>query len=394
MIRKPKSLRKTPKTRIPPGDPASLSPVSGKRSEQVRHTGSFSGLFIIPLLVSIVGLFFVYEASSILSLDKTGDSFHYLKLQLVWITAGFVFMIIVSFLDYHFWSRIAFFLMVLSIVLLVIVLIPAIGKVGGGARSWIDLGPFNLQPTELAKFATILYLASWLVQREVKKFSTFLILLSLLLFLIILQPDIGTAIVIFSLGVMIYFLAGKDIYKLLIFVPLGIAAFVGLITAAPYRFNRLIAFMNPQIDPQGISFHINQILISLSSGNVFGKGFGASRQKYLFLPEAHTDSVFAIIGEELGFVGAATLVIIYMMLMYLLYRLYCSTNDRFGRALAGGVFVYFGLQIIVNLGGMVALMPLTGVPLPFISYGGSHIVISFILMGIALNIARQNAREG
>jgi cell division protein FtsW len=203
----------------------------------------------------------------------------------------------------------------------------------------------------------------------------------------------ATAIVIFSLSTMIYFIAGKDLFKLLVFIPAGAAAFFFLIKAAPYRFNRLVAFMNPSADPLGVTYHINQILISLANGGMFGKGFGASRQKYLYLPEPHTDSIFAIIGEEFGFIGAAVLVIAFAMLVYMLYRVYEMAPDNYGKLLAGGIFVFFSLQTIVNLGGMVNIMPLTGVPLPFISYGGSHILISFVLMGIAINIARQGVKN-
>lgn len=351
----------------------------------------FGGLLLVPLLLSLFGLFFVYEASSILSMDLFGDSFHYLRLQAVWVSAGFVLMLLFAFFDYKKLFILSFPLMLAAIAFLIVVLIPSIGQVRGGARGWIDLGPFNFQPTEFAKVATIIYLASWFVQKEKKRFTSFLVLLGFMMFLIILQPDIGSAIVIFCLAIMIYFLAGKDVWKLLLFVPLGIGAFFLLIKAAPYRFNRLVAFLDPKADPLGISFHINQILISLSNGGLFGRGFGASRQKYLILPEAHTDSIFAIIGEEFGFIGASVFVIALAMLVYLLYRVYDTAKDPFGKLLAGGIFVFFALQAIVNLGGMVALMPLTGVPLPFISYGGSHILISFVLIGIAMNVVRQSA---
>ena len=277
-------------------------------------------------------------------------------------------------------------MMLVTIGLLLAVLV--IGKEINGAKGWIDLGPFNLQPTEFAKLSIIIYLSSWFVQKENKRFISFFVLLSLLLFLIILQPDVGSAIVIFLLSSCIYFLAGKDWYKLLIFVPLGGLAFFMLIKAAPYRLNRLLAFMNPDQDPLGVSYHINQILISLASGGFFGKGFGASRQKFLFLPEAHTDSIFAIIGEEFGFVGASIIVIAFIALLYMLYKVYVTTTEPFGKLLSGGIFIYFALQALVNLGGMVALMPLTGVPLPFISYGGSHLIPSFALLGIVVNILR------
>lgn len=342
-------------------------------------------------MLSLFGLFFVFEASSVYGLNEFGDSFHFLRLQAIWLTIGSFLLLFFSFFNYKNLRYFAVPGLLATITLLILVLIPGIGSLINGARSWIDLGPFNLQPTELAKFTTIIYLATWFSQKENKRFFSFFLLLCFMLFLIILQPDIGSAIVIFSLAVMIYFLAGKDWYKLLVFVPLGVIVFYGLIKAAPYRFNRLVAFMNPQEDPLGVSYHINQILISLASGGIFGKGFGASRQKFLFLPEAHTDSIFAIIGEEVGFIGVAVLVFMFSMFIYMLYRVYFSTDDPFGRVLAGGIFIYFALQVIVNLGGMVALMPLTGVPLPFMSYGGSHLLPAFAMLGIAINIVRQSS---
>lgn len=368
-----------------------------KRQNQNKKASvwkSAPGLVVFPLILSAFGLFFVYEASSILSLELYDNSFHFLQLQALWIFAGFFLLIFFSFFDYRKLYFLAFPIMIATIILLIVVLIPGIGKEVNGARSWIDLGFFNLQPTEFAKFATIIYLAAWFVQKERKQFLSFFVLLSFLMLLIILQPDIGTAIVIFSLSTLIYFIAGKDWYKLLIFVPLGAAAFFFLIKSAPYRFNRLVAFLDPQADPQGVSYHINQILISLANGGILGQGFGASRQKYLFLPEAHTDSIFAIIGEEFGFIGGSVFVIVFAMFTYMLYRVYAVAEDPFGKVLAGGIFIFFALQSIVNLGGMVALMPLTGVPLPFISYGGSHILPSYALIGIAISIFRHNALKG
>lgn len=328
----------------------------------------------------------MYEASSVISLELVGDSFYYAKLQSMWIALGLVVMIICSFIPYRTWNRFSVFGMMISIVLLMIVLIPAFGTAAGGARSWIDLGFFNIQPTELAKPALLIYLASWFSGRGNMRFLQFLVLVSFLIFLVVLQPDVGSAIIMFTIAVTVYFLVAKDFYKLIFLIPLGIAAFFLLIKIAPYRLNRLISFINPQADPLGTSYHINQILISLASGGLFGTGFGASRQKYLFLPEAHTDSIFAIIGEELGFIGAGVFVITYAALIFLLFRVYQYCNDPFGKVLAGGIFIFFAIQTIVNLGGMVALMPLTGVPLPFLSYGGSHLIPSFALIGIAINI--------
>jgi cell division protein FtsW len=176
---------------------------------------------------------------------------------------------------------------------------------------------------------------------------------------------------------------------LLLLLPVSAGAFFLLVKSSPYRAKRFLAFMDPKSDPSGIAYHVNQILISLSNGGLLGRGFGSSRQKYLFLPEAHTDSIFAIIGEEVGFIGSVLLIFALFVLLYKIYEVVIHAPDRFGRLLAGGILGYFGLQIAINLGGMVSLFPLTGVPLPFFSYGGSNLLISFAFMGILLNIARK-----
>ncbi|MBI4226226.1 putative lipid II flippase FtsW [Candidatus Roizmanbacteria bacterium] len=346
-------------------------------------------LFTIPIILSLVGLFFVFEASSIRSFQEFGDSFHFLKLQLIWVGLGLTAMIFFSFFDYHKLYYLSFLFILGTIILLSVVLLPGVGQEAGGARRWIDFGFFNLQPTELAKLSVIIYLSSWFMNRERKRFFSFIILLSILMFLIILQPDMGTAVIVFSLSVTIYFLAGIELWYLIILIPISLGIFFLLVKISPYRLRRLLAFFDPKLDPLGITYHINQILISLESGGLVGLGLGASRQKYLYLPEAHTDSIFAIIGEEFGFIGGALLIVIYLYLMYRIYQIALHAPDRFGKFLAGGAFAFFNLQAIVNLAAMVNILPLTGVPLPFISYGGSNLLVSFILMGVLINIAKR-----
>ncbi|MEX1052341.1 MAG: putative peptidoglycan glycosyltransferase FtsW [Patescibacteria group bacterium] len=353
---------------------------------------SYKNIYLFVLALAFVGLFFIFEASSVRGFNEYSDSFHFFKLQAMWITAGFFLMFFFSRLNYHRLYYLAFPLMLVTIVTLLLVLLPGIGSSAGGARRWIDLGIINFQPTELAKFSIIIYLSSWFLNRERKRFASFVGLLSILMFLIILQPDLGTAIIIFSISVAIYFIAGVQIHYLFLFIPFALAAFYFLINISPYRFRRLTAFLDPSTDPLGIGYHINQILISLSNGGLFGLGFGISKQKYLYLPEAHTDSIFAIISEEFGFVGGFLLILALMALLYKIYVVAYSATDRLGKYLAGGILAYFGLQIIINLGGIVSLLPLTGVPLPFISYGGSNLLVSFSLIGILINIAKRTKR--
>lgn len=349
----------------------------------------FWRLLILPILLSFVGLVFIFEASSIKSFKEFNDSFYFLKLQTFWVFLGIIVMLFFLNLDYHKLYYISFYLMFFNILLLILVLIPGVSQTVGGAKRWINLGFFNIQPTELAKFTTIIYLCSWFLHRERKRFFAFLILLSLIIFFIILQPDLGTAFLIFLIFILIYLYAGIDLYYLFFLIPLATVVFLFLIKIAPYRFRRFLSFLNPSQDPLNAGYHINQIFISLANGGFFGLGLGASRQKYLFLPEAHTDSIFAIITEEFGFLGAVIIIFFYIYFLQLLFFTITKTKDRFGFLLTSAIFSLFSLEILINLGGIVNLIPLTGIPLPFISYGGSNLLISYALVGISLNVLRQ-----
>ena len=349
----------------------------------------FTTLVTIPLILSLVGLIFIFEASAVNSARQFSDSLHYLKSQMIWIFFGLIVMTIFSFFDYRKLYFLSFVSLILTIVLLVVVLIPGIGSSAGGARRWIDFGFFNLQPTELAKFSIIIYLSSWFTNKEKKRFLPFITLMGFVVFLIILQPDMGTAIIVFLISLIIYYFSGANLMDFIVILGGAIVSFYLLIKISPYRLNRLLAFFNPDIDPLGISYHINQIFISLSGGGLLGRGFGASRQKYLFLPEAHTDSIFAIIGEEYGFVGALILISLYFVFVYKIYHLIRLSPDRLSRLVMIGIFAFFNLQFIINLAGIVGLFPITGVPLPFLSYGGSNLLISFALIGIMMNIEKR-----
>jgi len=349
----------------------------------------FIPLITIPVILSIVGLVFIFEASAVNSARQFGDSLHYLKSQGAWIFLGLIVMTIFSFIDYKNLYFLSFVSLILTVALLIIVLIPGVGSKIGGARRWIDLGFFNLQPTELAKFSIIIYLSSWFSSKEKNRFLPFISLICFLVFLIILQPDMGTAIIIFLISIIIYYFSGAKFTDFIYIFGGSIVSIYFLIKLSPYRFNRLLAFLNPSVDPLGISYHINQIFISLSSGGFFGRGFGASRQKYLFLPEAHTDSIYAIIGEEYGFVGGIILIGLYFVFVYKIYHMIRLSPDRLSRLILIGIFAFFNLQFIINLAGMTGLFPIVGVPIPFLSYGGSNLLISFALIGIMVNIERR-----
>ncbi|MGB9707164.1 MAG: FtsW/RodA/SpoVE family cell cycle protein [Microgenomates group bacterium] len=353
------------------------------------NTNSRSTLVIIPILLTVFGLFFIFEASSVYSFTYYGDSFYFLKLQLIWFLFSFLIMFFLSRFNYRHFYYLAFYIMILTILLLMVVLIPGIGHQVKGARRWIDFGFFNFQPTELAKLAVIIYLSAWFSYKERKRFFSFITLLGFLTFLIILQPDMGTALIIFLISISIYIISDNPLWPLIIFFPLAILIFYFFIQVSPYRLARLQAYLNPESDPLGIGYHINQILVSLKNGGFFGVGFAGSRQKYLFLPEAHTDSIFAIIAEDFGFIGGLILIIAYLYFLYKVFALINLTPDRFAKLLISGIFFLFNFQILINLAGIVNLIPLTGISLPFISYGGSNLLISYALLGILINIAKK-----
>jgi cell division protein FtsW len=232
--------------------------------------------------MSLIGLVFIFEASAVNSSRVFGDSLHYLKSQGVWIFLGLFVIAIFSFIDYKKLYFLSFISLILTIILLVIVLIPGVGSKVGGARRWIDLGLFSVQPTELAKFSVIIYLSSWFSKKEKNRFLPFISLICFLVFLIILQPDMGTAIIIFSISLIIYYFSGARFMDFVYIFGGSIIGIYFLIKLSPYRFNRLLAFLNPAVDPLGFQYHINQIFISFIFRRFFGRGFGASRQKYLF----------------------------------------------------------------------------------------------------------------
>jgi cell division protein FtsW len=349
----------------------------------------FVHLISFPIVLSLIGLVFIFEASAVRGFSESGNSFHYLKLQMIWFVIGIGILIFFSLFDYHRLYYVSFLSMLITIFFLIVVLLPGIGYRAGGARRWLDFGFFNVQPTELAKFSVIIYLASWMIHKERKRFFSFLILVGVLMGLIILQPDMGTATIVFGISIIVYFLAGMNVFHFIGLIPVAVGIFFVLVKLSPYRFNRLLAFFDPTRDPLGITYHINQILISLSNGGLLGQGFGSSRQKYLFLPEAHTDSIFAIIGEEFGFIGGILILTLYLIFMFKIFKVVTNAPDRFSKLLAGGIFAFFNLQILINLAGVVNVLPLTGVPLPFISYGGSNLIISFALIGILMSIEKK-----
>lgn len=332
----------------------------------------------------------VYDASSGQAVQVFNNKYYFLREQLKWAIVGLAAGTAAYFFDYHKLKKFALPFLIGTIVLLVAVFLPGIGVRAYGASRWINFGFTVLQPSELAKLAVIIYLATWLTVREKGRLVPFLMLMGLVVGLIILEPDMGTAIVLFSTSLIIYYLSENQIWGLIFLFPVLILGAIGLAIRSPYRIKRLLTFLDPNTDPLGASYHIRQALIALGSGGFFGLGLGNSRQKYFYLPEATTDSIFAIIGEELGFVGTTLLIFAFGLFFFQSARLTMQVEDKFGRLLGMGIIGWLATQTLVNLGSIVALMPLTGVPLPFISYGGSALVVELIGVGILGNIWRQN----
>jgi cell division protein FtsW len=329
----------------------------------------------------------VYNSSVAMAIRDFGNQYYYLQEQAKWLGIGLIIFFIFSFIDYRLWKRIAFPVMLGTIVLLCIVLIPGIGIQALGAKRWINLVFFVLQPAEFAKLSLIMYLSAWFSGKS-QRLLSFLMLLGIFVGLIMLEPDLGTAMIIILTSLAMYFYSGAALQQFLLILPIiGIGA-TSLALFSPYRFKRLLTFLNPEQDPLGASYHIRQAIIAIGSGGLFGLGLGQSRQKYEYLPEANTDSIFAIIGEELGFIGCIALIAVYLFILWRGFRIARRIEDPFGRNLALGITTWIGIQMIINISAMVALIPLTGVPLPFISYGGSSLIIMFAACGILANISR------
>lgn len=342
----------------------------------------------LSILIGILlfGIFMVFNSSYVVASQVFKDKFHFLKLQSFWAFLGLISMIFSSKINYHFWKKVSFPVYLLSLILLFLVLIPKIGLEIQGGRRWLGIGEFTFQPSEIAKISLILYLASLMEKR--KDFKKFIFISFLTAILVILEPNLSTALILLTSSFIVYFLSGANFWELFLILVSVVLLVIGLIILAPYRLSRLKVFLNPQFDPEGASYHLRQILIALGSGGIFGRGLGQSRQKFLFLPETFSDSIFAIIGEELGFLGSLIFLGFYWLLIVRGLKISMAAPDKFGQMIGAGLVSLVFVQSFLNLGSMLSLIPLTGVPLPFISYGGSSLVVLLFGMGILLNISK------
>ncbi len=353
-------------------------------------------LFIIVILLVSIGIVMIYSTSAIYANEKMHDSLYFLKRHMVYLAAGLFMMILTMAVDIQTLRRLSKPIMAFSIILLILVLIPHIGKETAGARRWFRIGLINFQPSEFAKIAVLIYLADLLARKE-KAAKSFLygylppmIVLGFVLGLVLLEPDLGTAIAISVIGVLMLFVSG--IRPLYIFASLlaSIPALYALLFRVPYRRKRMMIFLNPWSDKRGAGFQIIQSFIALGSGGLFGVGLGQSRQKLFYLPASHTDFIFSIIGEEIGFIGAASVVILFILFVWEGMKITFNSGGRFEKLLSMALVCLIALEAVINIGVTAGILPTKGLPLPFISYGGTSLMFHLAAVGLLLNIAKSS----
>jgi cell division protein FtsW len=344
----------------------------------------------------VLGLLFVYSASFAVGLLAFSDANYFVARQAMWAAIGIVLLVVLMRMDYRWLRSVSPLLMLVAIVGLLAVLVPGIGLERNGAQRWIALGPLPpFQPSEFAKLALIIYVSAWLagkgtyVQSVALGVVPFVIMVGLVAGLVLLEPDTGTAAVLVLTTVTLFFVAGASLTHLAVLTGVGAVAAGLLIMSGGYRAERLLAFVQAENDPAGYGFQTIQLLIALGSGGVAGLGLGASRQKFFYIPSSHTDGVFAVVGEELGFIGAIAVLALFAVLVYRGFRVIARTRDDFGSLLATGIVCWIAYQALINVGGITRTIPMTGIPMPFLSYGGSALAALLAAVGILLSISRR-----
>lgn len=348
-------------------------------------------LTVIALL--LIGMIMVYSSSYIWAEYKFDDSFHHLKRQLLFVGAGVLSMVFLMNIPYSSWKRHSKMILIFCYVLLLLVLIPGIGMVRGGAQSWIGVGAFSIQPSEFMKLGLIIFLAAILAdyQKYITSFKKGFMPCLLLVFsafgLIMLQPDLGTGMVLVLTCMLMIFIAGAKYSHFLGLATVGIVGFVLLIASAPYRISRITAFLNPWEDPLGDGFQIIQSLYAIGPGGLLGLGLGNSLQKYFYLPEPQTDFIFAVMAEELGFLGGTFVIVLFVVLVWRGIKIALGAPDLFGKLLAIGITGMLAIQAMMNISVVIGLIPVTGITLPFLSYGGSSLTLTLCSVGVLLNVS-------
>ena len=363
--------------------------------KKTPHYGYDPVLLISVMLLIGIGLVAVYSASSILAEARYGDHYYYLKRQTIFCLFGVMLMILAKNINYLFYRKLVYVLLGLSLLLLILPLVPGLGIKVGGAQRWIKVGFISLQPSEAAKLSLAIFMA-YSMSKNVQHMGTFfngllphLIMAAIVITLILLQPDLGTAVIIGMWVLILLFVGGVHLGQLLVLLGLMTPAVFYLISHTAYRLHRWWAFLNPWEDPHGFGFQIIHSFLAFGSGGLAGVGLGNSKQKLFYLPEPHTDFVAAIIAEEAGFIGVSIFLILFALIVIRGIKIALNAPDLFGTYLALGISCMLAVQVMVNMGVVMALLPTKGLTLPLISYGGSSLVISLIGMGILLSISRK-----
>jgi cell division protein FtsW len=350
---------------------------------------------ISALMLVVLGIIMIYSSSAVIAMQRYGNPFYFLRNQIIWVAIGIIGMLIAKKLDYKILKRLSLPLIIFSVILLILVLIPGIGTEVNGSRRWFRFIGLSFQPSELAKLTLIISISAYIAKRAgrmddfVYGFFPPVVLLGAFQILIMLQPDMGTAI---ALGVMVLtllFISGVKVPHIL---SLGVVLVPFIIKFAfnvGYRRRRILAFLDPWSDPTGAGFQVVQSFLALGSGGLLGVGLGQGKQKLFFLPEPHTDFIYSLIGEELGFLGCGAVILFFLVIIWRGTRIALRTDDPFGRYLAMGITLMIGIQALINLGVVTGMLPTKGLPLPFVSFGGSSLLINMVALGILLNISKR-----
>ncbi|MFV9509987.1 stage V sporulation protein E [Tepidibacillus sp. LV47] len=351
-------------------------------------------IILSTIMLLGIGIVMVFSASAVLAYREVGDWYFYVKRQLLFAILGMAALYVTMSIDYWVWKQWAKLALTISFALLIVVLIPGVGLTRGGATSWLGVGAFSIQPSEFTKLGMIIFLAKFLSERQNKitYFTKGLLpplgIVAAAFALIMLQPDLGTGTVLVGTSILMIYVSGMRFKHLIGLGLVGVAGFAGLIAAAPYRMKRIWAFLDPWSDPLGSGYQLIQSLYAIGPGGLIGLGLGMSRQKHLYVPEPQTDFIFAILAEELGFIGGATVLVLFLILLWRGLRVAITAPDLFGSFLAVGIIGMIGIQVIINIGVVIGMFPVTGITLPLLSYGGSSLTLTLTAIGILLNISR------
>ena len=372
---------------------------SGRRAGSATAGPPDYLLLVAAAMLIIAGMLAVYSSSFAVGYHEFGNTNYFVTRQAIFALIGMAAMVFFMRMDYNRLRMLSLPMMLVALVALVLVLVPGIGVERNGAARWLELGPISIQPSEYAKLALVIYIAAWLTSRgdDINKFSLgfvpFVLMLGIVGGLIMAEPDMGTTIIVLLTASTLFFVAGAPLHHLVLLLVVGGLISFMVIQQRDYQMDRLMSYIDPEGDPQGNGFQILQLLIALGSGGPLGLGWAESRQKFFYVPGAHTDGVFAIIGEELGFVGLMMIIGLFIFFIYRSLKITVGSRDRFGTLLGIGIVSWIGFQSLINIAGITRTIPLTGVPVPFLSYGGSSLIALMAAVGVLLSVSRYSSTQ-